>query len=68
MANCSNCGAVITCGCQRKTASDGKQGCAQCIPKYEQALRQGKKEISRYSNNPSSQPKPPSSYRDPRLN
>lgn len=40
MANCSNCGAKLSCGCQRKTASDGKQGCMQCIPAYEQKLKQ----------------------------
>jgi hypothetical protein len=39
MANCPNCGAKLSCGCQRKTASDGKQGCVQCIPKYEERLR-----------------------------
>ena len=39
MANCPNCGAKLSCGCQRKTASDGKQGCVQCIPKYEEKLR-----------------------------
>lgn len=44
MANCTNCGATLSCGCQRKTASDGKQGCVQCIPAYEQRLKQqGKK-------------------------
>lgn len=40
MANCPNCGAALSCGCQRKTASDGKQGCVQCIPAYEQRLKQ----------------------------
>lgn len=39
MANCPNCGAKLSCGCQRRTASDGKQGCAQCIPRYEEQLR-----------------------------
>lgn len=40
MANCVNCGAKLSCGCQRKTASDGKQGCVQCIPAYEQGLKE----------------------------
>lgn len=39
MANCSNCGAALSCGCQRKTASDGKVGCVNCIPAYEQRLK-----------------------------
>lgn len=39
MANCPNCGAKLSCGCQRRTASDGKQGCAQCIPMYEEKLK-----------------------------
>ena len=42
MASCPNCGAKLTCGCQRKTASDGKQGCVQCIPGYEQKLKMSK--------------------------
>jgi transcription elongation factor Elf1 len=69
MANCPNCGAALSCGCQRKTASDGKQGCVQCIPKYEQALKQGRKEINRFSSDPSSRKMPvPSTNKDPRLN
>lgn len=43
MANCPNCGAKLSCGCQRKTASDGKQGCVKCILVYEQKLKQQKK-------------------------
>jgi hypothetical protein len=45
MANCPNCGAALSCGCQRKTASDGKQGCVQCIPAYEQKLKQQSKKM-----------------------
>jgi hypothetical protein len=69
MANCPNCGAALSCGCQRKAASDGKQGCVQCIPKYEQSIKQGGEVVTRVSSDPSSR-KPPisSSYRDPRLN
>jgi hypothetical protein len=36
--NCPNCGSKLSCGCQRKTASDGKQGCTQCIPAYEKSI------------------------------
>jgi hypothetical protein len=35
---CTNCGAVLSCGCQRRTASDGTLCCDQCIQKYEQHL------------------------------
>lgn len=31
MAKCSNCGATMTCGCQRRATADGKQGCTKCI-------------------------------------
>ena len=38
--NCQNCGSRLSCGCQKKTASDGKQVCANCIDGYEQSLKQ----------------------------
>jgi hypothetical protein len=31
MAKCSNCGAAMSCGCQRRTTSTGKVGCTKCI-------------------------------------
>lgn len=48
MANCPNCGAKLSCGCQRKTASDGKQGCVQCIPAYEKQLKERNKKIIKH--------------------
>jgi hypothetical protein len=33
---CPNCGAQLSCGCQRRTASDGTMCCDQCIQTYEQ--------------------------------
>jgi hypothetical protein len=39
MANCSNCGRALSCGCQRKTASDGRAVCKNCAPEYEASLR-----------------------------
>lgn len=69
MANCPNCGAVITCGCQRRTASDGKQGCSQCIPAYEQTLQRRTTAANSVKSDPSAQPKPTKFVpRDPRLN
>jgi hypothetical protein len=34
MSTCPNCKARITCGCQRRTASDGKQVCSSCLTQY----------------------------------
>ena len=38
MRSCNNCGAAITCGCQDRIASNGKQVCTQCSASYEQQL------------------------------
>jgi len=40
MARCGNCGVTMTCSCQKRTASDGKVGCAKCIPAYQKTLKQ----------------------------
>lgn len=37
--NCSNCGTRMSCGCQRRTASDGKSCCSKCINTYEAKLK-----------------------------
>lgn len=37
--NCQNCGKQITCGCQKKIASNGKQVCSSCVGNYEQTLK-----------------------------
>jgi hypothetical protein len=39
MKICNNCGAQLSCGCQRRDASDGKSCCDQCINTYETALK-----------------------------
>jgi len=31
MAKCQNCGATMSCGCQKRTSADGKVGCTKCI-------------------------------------
>lgn len=36
--NCQNCNSQITCGCQKRTASDGKQVCSNCLAAYEKKL------------------------------
>jgi len=35
MSVCGNCKSKLSCGCQRRKASDGQQVCANCITKYE---------------------------------
>lgn len=37
---CQNCGHALSCGCQRRTASDGKAVCSNCIALYEKQLQQ----------------------------
>jgi hypothetical protein len=41
--NCSNCRAALSCGCQKRVASDGKQVCSSCIDAYERKLAEAKK-------------------------
>jgi len=38
LPSCRNCGTVITCGCQKVTASDGREVCDDCVERYEQSL------------------------------
>lgn len=35
MSTCTNCGAQLSCGCQKRKASDGKSVCANCVGRYE---------------------------------
>ena len=35
---CPNCKTHLSCGCLKRTASDGKQVCTNCITQYESAL------------------------------
>ena len=42
MAQCTNCGNTLSCGCQKRTASDGKAVCTNCITKYENKLLETK--------------------------
>jgi hypothetical protein len=38
MSACQNCGVALSCGCQKRVASDGKSVCGSCIAKYEKAI------------------------------
>ncbi len=31
MSKCTNCGATLSCGCQKRTGPNGKQMCTKCI-------------------------------------
>lgn len=31
MSKCKNCGATMSCGCQKRTLPDGKPACSKCI-------------------------------------
>lgn len=36
---CSNCAKILTCGCQKKIASDGTAVCSACIAQYEASIK-----------------------------
>jgi hypothetical protein len=40
MATCSNCKTTLSCGCQKRTASDGNAVCSNCLTSYEANLKQ----------------------------
>ena len=33
MSKCPNCGAGMSCGCQRRVLPNGKAGCSKCLGK-----------------------------------
>ncbi len=39
---CPNCQKQLTCGCQKRVASDGKQVCSSCFVSYEAFLTAAK--------------------------
>jgi hypothetical protein len=39
MSACTNCGNQMSCGCQRRTASDGSSVCSSCLASYEVKLK-----------------------------
>ncbi len=40
---CANCGAALSCGCQKRTAPDGKQVCTKCVHSYDVKKKEVKK-------------------------
>ena len=51
MSTCSNCKTTLSCGCQRRTASDGKAVCSNCLTSYEATLIQRQATATASSNN-----------------
>lgn len=39
MSQCPNCGKQLSCGCQRRTASNGTSVCSVCLSAYEVKLQ-----------------------------
>lgn len=39
MSKCPNCGNNMTCGCQRRTASNGASVCSMCLGHYEAKIK-----------------------------
>ncbi len=42
MSTCNNCKSKLSCGCQKRTASNGQQVCANCLAKYEAQIKNNK--------------------------
>lgn len=36
---CNNCKSKMTCGCQKRTASNGTAVCSNCVMAYENSLK-----------------------------
>jgi len=39
MSKCGNCKATLGCSCKKRTASDGKSCCANCLSAYEKTIK-----------------------------
>jgi hypothetical protein len=39
MATCANCGATLSCGCQKRTLANGSQGCTNCANKTQKIVK-----------------------------
>ena len=39
MSQCSNCKQNLTCGCQKRNASNGVQVCSNCLSSYESQIK-----------------------------
>lgn len=52
MSICSNCKSKLSCGCQKRTASNGMGVCNNCLPQYEAQLKSAKSNTPPPSNAP----------------
>jgi hypothetical protein len=43
---CPNCKTHLSCGCQKRTASDGKQVCNNCLVQYEAEIAKAKENLN----------------------
>ncbi len=41
MSKCPNCGATMSCGCQKRVLSNGKAGCSKCFGKTPSSKQTG---------------------------
>ena len=39
MSQCSNCNQQLSCGCQKRNASNGVQVCSNCLSSYESQIQ-----------------------------
>jgi hypothetical protein len=39
MSACTNCGTKLSCGCQKRVASDGRSVCGTCLAGYEASIK-----------------------------
>ena len=39
MATCANCGATLSCGCQKRTTPDGRSACSNCINRVQKTTK-----------------------------
>ena len=49
--NCQNCGSKLSCGCQKRIATDGKEVCGTCVTNYENQLKlktQAESQVAKY--------------------
>lgn len=45
MSKCPNCGATMSCGCQRRVLTNGKAGCSKCFGKAPSSKQTGEAPI-----------------------
>lgn len=51
MSSCPNCGARLSCSCQKRTLPNGKQGCSTCASRAEKVVAQTKPTVPTVNTN-----------------